>query len=92
MMPPLTDLTALQTLDLSGCQQLQMTLPLTDLTALQTVALYGCEHLKQVRPLTKLNALQILVLEDRKQLQVVSRWFFLLVSVSREDCFVARSV
>jgi hypothetical protein len=57
-LPPLTPLTALQTLSLSGCHGLQQLPPLTTLTALRTLTLVGCEHLQEMPPLATLTALQ----------------------------------
>jgi hypothetical protein len=66
-LPPLSSLTALQTLELHDCQQLQQLPPLDTLTALQTLQLNSLVsfsflfcRLQRVPPLAILTALQTL--------------------------------
>jgi len=65
---PLAGLTALQTLDLIGCEQLTSFDPVAGLTALQTLGLIGCEQLISLDPVAGLTALQTLNLSGCKQL------------------------
>ncbi|HUW28275.1 MAG TPA: COR domain-containing protein, partial [Sulfuriferula sp.] len=65
---PLAKLTALQTLNLSGCEQITDFAPLAKLTALQTLDLSGCKQITDLAPLAKLTALQTLDLSGCKQI------------------------
>ncbi len=59
-LPPLEGLSALVTLDLSGCEQLTSLPPLAGLSALTTLDLSWCERLTSLPPLAGLNALATL--------------------------------
>src|SRR4051812_25446986 len=61
--------TVLQSLDLSGCVQLQHLQPLAGLTALQSLNLRACWHVQHLQPLAGLTALQSLNLCAWVQLQ-----------------------
>ena len=60
---PLALLTALRSLDLSGCKQVRDLGPLAGLTALQSLDLSWCHYIAGLSPLAGLTALQSLNLE-----------------------------
>jgi Leucine-rich repeat (LRR) protein len=70
-LPPLSSLTALQTLELDHCPGLEQLPPLDPLTALQTLQVTGLWHLLQVPPLATLTALQTLQLAHCEELQTL---------------------
>src|SRR5271166_3376655 len=56
--PELKRLTSLQSLNLSGCEQLSDLSPLASLASLQELGLFGCDQLSDLSPLASLTSLQ----------------------------------
>jgi internalin A len=65
-------LTSLQSLDLSGCEQVSDLSPLSGVTSLQTLDLSGCEQVSDLSPLSGVTSLQTLNLSGCEQVSDLS--------------------